>query len=67
MKSPLTMSRTSGRRNIWAVPVFWSKPFGAIRTGFGNGRLVRCGFVFKAAVIEGADAGGATKVIPKKD
>jgi hypothetical protein len=34
-----------------------------MRYGFGSGRLVRCGFVFKAVVIADADDGGAIKAM----
>lgn len=63
MKSPLISLRTSGRRKICAVPVVWSKSTGAIKSGFGEGNAVRCGLVFSAAWIAGADVGGATRWI----
>lgn len=63
MKSPLISLRTSGNRKICAVPVVWSKSTGAMRSGFGEGNAVRCGLVFNAAWIAGADAGGATRWI----
>ena len=63
MKSRLTTSRTSGNRKISAVPVVLSRSFGAKRSGFGRGRPVRWGLVFKAMVIAGAEDGGVIKVI----
>lgn len=63
MKSPVIIDRTSGRRNICAVPVVWSRSFGAIRFGFGDGSAVRCGLRLNALVMAGAEAGGATNVI----
>jgi hypothetical protein len=63
MKSPLTTSRTSGNRKISAVPVVLSRSLGAKRSGFGRGRLVRCGLVLKAALIADAEDGGVIRVI----
>lgn len=67
MKSPVMIERTSGSRKICAVPVVWSNPSGASKTALGAGRDVRCGFVFNAAVIAGADAGGVINVISGGD
>ncbi len=63
MKSPLISLRTSGKRKICAVPVVWSRSFGATNSGFGSGRPVRYGLVFSAVWMAGADAGGATKMM----
>jgi hypothetical protein len=40
-----------------------SRSLGAKRSGFGRGRLVRCGLVLKAALIADAEDGGVIRVI----
>lgn len=47
------------------MPVFWSRSAGANKSGFGRGSPVRCGLVFIAAVMAGADEGGQIRVISK--
>ena len=65
MKSPLIVERTSGSRKISAVPVFWSRSFGASKSGFGRGSEVRWGFVARADLIADAVDGGAMRVISR--
>src|SRR4051794_31276565 len=62
-KSEVTTACSSGRRRISAVPVFWSRSFGARRSGRGKGRLVRKGFVLRAVEMASAADGGQTTVM----
>jgi len=58
-------SRTSGKRNISAVPVVSSKPVGAITEGLGEGSEVRCGFCERAASNAVKDSGLVIRLISR--
>ena len=65
MNGPWMSARTSGKRKICAVPVVSRKSSGANTRGLGSGNPVRCGLVFKAVVMAGADEGGVISVMPE--
>jgi hypothetical protein len=62
-KSDVIHFCTSGNRNSSPAPVVCIKSVGAKISGFGEGRLVKAGFVANAASKGDADSGGVTRVM----
>ena len=61
IKSPEIAAFTSGRRRIVAVDVLRSRSTGAIRSGLGVGKEVKCGFCDSAASRGAAAEGGVIR------